>query len=112
LAVIVLLFFLVMDLNGRVANLNRLTNERDMAGTEVAQLQSTADALTTQIAYATSEVAVEDWARDKGRMVRPGDVAIVPVAPEGYTPQPVVTVTPTLEPVENWQVWRILFFGK
>ena len=35
-----------------------------------------------RIAYATSPAAVENWAYDKGHMVRPGDVPVVDRQPD------------------------------
>lgn len=109
---LILLFFLMVDLNSRLNDLYRLTRERDSMRTEIANLTMTAVGLETQIAFATSEVAVENWAREEGVLVRPGDQLIVPIAPAGATPMPVV-VQPT-EPVKlkNWQVWWALFFGE
>ncbi|HZW05006.1 MAG TPA: hypothetical protein VFF68_13820 [Anaerolineaceae bacterium] len=104
-------FYLVMDLNSRLNALNLKTQQHNVASTEVAYLEATVNALHTQIGFATSEVAVEEWARERGRMTRPGDVLVVPLPPENVTPQPVVTVAATPEPMENWEVWRILFFG-
>ena len=105
-------FYLVMDLNSRLNALNLKHQQFNSASTEVAQLEATVNALHTQIAFATSEVAVEEWAREKGRMTLPGDVMVVPLPPEHVTPQPVVTAAATPEPMENWEVWRILFFGQ
>lgn len=108
---IVLLFYLVMDLNARLANLDRLTDQRDRSSTDVAYLESTVSALHTQLAHATSEVAVEEWARQQGRLTRPGDVMVVPLSPGEVTQPAVIVPTATMEPVENWEYWYELFFG-
>lgn len=105
-------FFLVMDLNARLNALNLKNQQFDVKSTEVAYLEATVNALHTQIAYATSEVAVEEWAREKGKMTLPGDVLVIPLPPKDMTPQPVVTEVATPEPLENWEVWRILFLGE
>ncbi len=110
-AVIVLLL-LMMDLNNRVVSLNRLTNQRDDMRTEIAQYRATATVLHTQIAYATSEAAVDEWARDKAHYIQPGDVLVVPLPPPGATPEPVFIPTPTVMPIENYQVWWALIFGE
>jgi len=109
---IIILFFLMMDLNGRVSDLIRLSAKRDEIQTQVAQLTRTEIALHTQIAFATSDVAVEGWVREDKRWIREGDIPLIPLAPPNETPVPQVTPTPTPEPVENWQVWRALFFGQ
>jgi len=109
---LVLLFFLMVDLNSRLNDLYRLTRERDSMRTEIANLTGTAVGLETQIAYATSDVAVEQWAREEGMLVRPGDQLIVPIAPADATPVPVVAPQATQPAMKNWQVWWALFFGE
>ncbi len=108
----VILFFLVMDLNSRLNELSRLSEQQDKALTVVAVLQSTLQVLDTQVAYATSEGAVEDWAYNEGHMVRPGEKLIIPLVPPGATAAPILAPTPTVMPVENWEVWMALIFGK
>ncbi len=112
IGVVVILFLLVMDFNNRVGELLRLNADRDDISTQVANLQATQQSLKAQIAYATSDVAVEEWARSQGHLVRDGDVAIVPMAPPNDTPVPQITPSPTPQQVENWQVWQALFFGR
>jgi cell division protein FtsB len=109
---LVLLFFLMVDLNTRLNDLYRLTRERDSMRTEIANLTATAVGLETQIAYATSDAAVEQWAREEGMLVRPGDQLIVPIAPADATPVPVVALQATQPAMKNWQVWWALFFGE
>ncbi len=108
----VVLFFLVMDLNSRLNELSRLSAQRDKASTVVSVLESTLQVLDTQVAYATSEGAVEDWAYNEGHMVRPGEKLIIPLSPPGTTAVPVLVPTPTVVPVENWEIWMTLIFGQ
>jgi len=108
----VILFFLVMDLNNRLNELSRLTEQENKAATVVAQLNSTMEILQTQVAYASSEGAVEEWAYNEGHMARPGEKLIVPISPEGTTPQAFVEQTPVPTPVPNWRIWLALITGK
>ena len=101
-----------MDLNSRLNELSRLTAQRDRASTVVSVLESTLQVLETQVAYATSEGAVEEWAYNEGHMVRPGEKLIIPLSPPGTTPVPVFLPTPTVVPVENWEIWMALILGK
>jgi cell division protein FtsB len=107
---VVMLALFMMNLNSRLTEYFRLSGERDRLGTQVAYERATKVAIDTQVAYATSDQAVEDWARDEAHMARPGDKVIIPLTPVGQTPVPVVVVTPTPTAVENWQVWWALFF--
>jgi hypothetical protein len=106
---VLIMAYLVMDFNSRTADLRSLTVQREQVAGQVTQLARTQDTLKTQIAYATSDAAVVDWAYEDGNMVRPGDNPVVPVAPPGSTPAP--TPTPVIERpvVSNWQMWMWLF---
>jgi uncharacterized protein (DUF58 family) len=102
---------LVMDFNSRMAELRRLTAEREIVRERMEGLERTQAALQTQIVYATSEAAVNRWAYEDGHMVRPGDNPVVPVAPSNVTPAPTPTPAVTPVAVSNWQRWLSLFIG-
>jgi hypothetical protein len=110
LSAVILLVWLMMNLNSRLNEYFHLSSERDKLGTEVANNRVTKVALDTLAAYATSDQAVEDWGRDEGRMARPGDKIIVPLTPANQTREPKIVVTPTPTSVENWEFWWALFF--
>jgi len=112
IAVAVIMFLLVMDLNSRLNELSRLSEQRDQAATVVANLESTLSVLTTQVEYSRSEGAVEEWAYSEGKMVRPGEQLVIPLSPPGTTPQPVLIPTPTVVAVQNWEIWMALILGK
>lgn len=112
IALAVVLFFLVMDLNSRLNELSRLSDQCDDAATVVANLEGTLAVLQTQQAYAGSVGAVEEWAYNEGHMVRPGEQLVIPLSPPGTTPEPVILPTPTVQPVENWEIWLALILGE
>lgn len=112
LAAIILLIWLMMNINSRVSEYFHLSSERDKLGTEVSYLQATKIALQTNVAYATSDQAVEDWARKEAHMAKPGDKVVIPLTPASQTLQPQITATPTPQYVENWEVWWALFFER
>jgi len=99
------------DLNQRMADARRLEQDAGILQAEVASLQAENEALQTQVAGATSEAAVERWARSEGKMVRPGEVLVFPMAPTGTRLAPVPTPTPEQALPSNWEVWWALFFG-
>jgi cell division protein FtsB len=105
-----ILALLVMDFNNRMADLRRLSDQRQVVAAEVTDLVQTRTALETQIAFATSEGAVRQWAYREGRWVQEGDVLVVPVSPGESTPAPQATLTPTPQPQSNWRIWLSLFF--
>jgi cell division protein FtsB len=106
----IVLFFLLMDLNSRLNDLTRLNNQLSEMETEVGGLRMTQDELRAQIAFATSEAAVSQYARNSG-MIRDGEKLVVPL-PAG-TPVPAQSMLPTPTPmvVKNLDIWWALFFG-
>ncbi|GAB4581823.1 MAG: hypothetical protein Fur0022_45740 [Anaerolineales bacterium] len=111
-ALLVIIILLMAEFNNRMTELNRLTEQRDRAAAQITSLVQTQVALGTQIAYATSVSAVEQWAYEEGKLIRPGDNPVVPLA-SGETQNPTpVPASPIQagEVVENWEVWFALFF--
>jgi len=102
------LILLVMDFNNRMAELRRLTAEKEVVSARVTSLVETQASLETQVAYATSEAAVYYWAYNFEHLGEEGDVLVVPIQVEGSQPQP--TPTPVVTPlvITNWQVWLSL----
>lgn len=108
---ILLFIVLIADLNSRLMELDRLNLERDRVATRYYWVTSTEAVLKTQIAYAQSDAAVEEWAREEGHMVKEGDVVIVPMVPKGATEQPEILPTATPQVVKEIDAWRAIFFG-
>ncbi len=77
----------------------------------IENLEATQSALETQIAYAESDKAVEEWARTYQRYVQPGDQVVIPLSPQEVTVEINYLETPTPSQEENWQIWWELFFG-
>lgn len=108
---ILILMFMMIDFNTRLENLNRLNDQREVARAQATQFMQTQVALQTEVAYATSDQAVEDWARSEGHYQKPGDQPVVPLGKPGS--EPVISSTPTPMPTSmpNWLIWQELFFG-
>ncbi|MEN6410566.1 MAG: septum formation initiator family protein, partial [Anaerolineaceae bacterium] len=102
---LVVLVVLLMSFNERISGLLRLETDRDQVNTSVGQLKQTQQNLQTQIAYATSEIAVEEWARQDRKMVQEGDVAVIPLVAPGTTPPAPTAVAPVTTTVSKWDVW-------
>src|SRR5512140_159912 len=102
---ILILVLMVVDFNARLEELNLLKKHAGVLGDQATQAVQTQAALQTQVAYAGSNQAVEDWARGEGHLVQPEDQAVVPVGQPGTAPlvAPTPAPIPTLMP--NWQVW-------
>jgi hypothetical protein len=101
---LVLLAYLVMEFNGRTAELNHLRGEREVVSARLESKQATKAALEGQIAYATSDAAAMKWAYEN-HMARTGDYVVVPVQALQVTPTPAprpVVVTPEVSNVQRW----------
>ena len=106
---VIVLALLVMDFNNRMAELSRLSDKKEDVAAEATHLVNTQVQLETQIAYATSEGAVEAWAYEEGHLVREGENLVIPLEYPGFTPKVTVIATATPEPKSNLQIWYSLF---
>ena len=104
-----LLVYLVIDFNNRTADLSHLRAEQAVVKEQLDIRQATKSAFEAQIAYATSDRAVEEWAYEN-HLVRPGDIAIIPVQPAESTPVPTPRPVLTTTPESNLDKWLSLFF--
>lgn len=109
---IVVLVLLMMDFNNRLTTMFRLNNEEAGLQTRISDLKATQVKLEDQIAYATSEIALEEWAREDNRMIKEGDHPIILLPPSDYSFEP--TPTPQVETVlpSRIEIWQELLFGE
>lgn len=82
---------------------------------EIAQLMEQQQDLISKLNHVKSDAYVEFWARDEGKMLRDGEILILPQsgritdsAPNSNV-QLVEFVTTAPEP-RNWELWWALFF--
>jgi cell division protein FtsB len=107
---LLILFMMVLGLNSRLSEYLRLSSQKDEMDERIIRLKSTQVALETQIAYADSDKAVEEWARTYERKVLPGDQVIIPLPLGNATSEVNYLATPNPDDLENWQIWWGLFF--
>ena len=110
-ALVVILVLLLMDFNQRMVLLTKMRGQQEDLEQEYSYLESTRDALKTQIAYSNSDLAVEKWAREEGGMVQEGDIPIILLPPSDPVPTKAPEQTTVIDEVEKWQIWQELFFG-
>jgi cell division protein FtsB len=110
-ALIIIFFFMILGLNSRLSELFHLSDQQMIMQTKVSSLKNTDIALNTQIAIATSDLAVEAWARDQGHLAQSGDVVIIPLPPSSEPQDLSIQVAKTPNDTENWQIWWDLFFA-
>lgn len=109
---IFILVLFVIEFNSRLEELNRLNKQRDNMRALATEAIQTQIALHTQVAYAASTDAVEDWARTDGRYLQEGDQPVIPVEQPGSVPVIVNTPVPLPTPMQNWEIWWTLFFDR
>lgn len=108
---LVVLLLVLFAFTQRTAEYLRLTSQLEREEARLTELAATQSALADQIAYATSQAAVEEWARQEARWAREGDFVVIPMAPEGVTPQPATQFQPTATPATNWEAWMNWLFS-
>ena len=109
---ILMLVFIVLEFNRRLEELNMLNQQNEFMHAQATQAIQTQDALQTQVAYAGSNAAVEEWARTDGHYIQDGDLPVVPIGEPGAPPIEASTPVPAPTPMQNWEVWWNLFFDK
>ena len=104
------MILLVTDFNSRMAELTRLRAQKVEELQLREELFATQYALQTQIAYASSDAAVDEWAREQERAALPGDFPVVPLADPNYQPpEPEVQEIQAQAHThwENWMLWLV-----
>ena len=109
---ILALVFIVLEFNRRLEELNMLNEQNQLIQTQATQAIQTQFALQTQVAYAGSDAAVEEWARTDGHYIKDGDLPVVPLAQPGAVPFEASTPIPAPTQLAKWEVWWNLFFGE
>ncbi|MBN1565055.1 MAG: septum formation initiator family protein [Anaerolineae bacterium] len=107
---------LVINFSGRIARGQQMEEERQRLQATVTVLEAQKIELQQEYDYAASDASIEHWAHTEGKMVREGEILVIPV-PAGITeptpvpPAPILIATPIPEPeTPNWQLWWNLFF--
>jgi hypothetical protein len=108
---ILVLVFIVLEFNRRLEELHMLDKQNQLVQTQATQAIQTQLALQTQVGYAGSNAAVEEWARTDGHYIKDGDLPVVPLSQPGSPPIESNTPTPIPTQPAKWQVWWDLFFG-
>ncbi len=109
---ILVLVFVVLEFNRRLEELKMLNEQNDLVHAQATQAIQTQAVLQTQVAYAGSNSAVEEWARTDGHYIQDGDLPVVPIGQPGAPPVEASTPLPAPTPMQNWEVWWNLFFGR
>ena len=107
---IVFLAFMIMDFNGRMAEYRRLSAESEVVEQRLIGEAQTRTSLETQMAFATSDEAVRQFAYEN-HMVGPDDQPVVPLQSAKFTPAPTPLPTVVATEMSNLQKWWLLLTG-
>ncbi len=107
--------FLTLNFSSRVQLDRELQGIHAEVLAEIADLQIEQQSLVEELKYVKSDAYVEYWARDDGKMIREGEILIIPqgLGTGDAAPSAVVELVEfvTTEPdPENWELWWALFF--
>ena len=114
---VALAFGLVLTLNfsGRIKLDGDLGRIHARFSAEIEALLEEQQDLIEELSYVKSDAYVEYWARDEGKMIREGEVLILPKSSGAQVSPPPASIrlvefqTTAPEP-ENWELWWALFF--
>jgi hypothetical protein len=104
---------LTINFSGRIRRGQQIEEVRGHLEATISVLSTEQTHLIESRDFAASDAAVIEWAHREGKLIRPGEILVIPV-PAGIiltpTPQatPLPLATPTTIPIEN--VWWNLFF--
>ncbi len=114
-AILAIGLLLAINFSSRIAAGQPLQDAYNKVVSEVDQLRKEQAALIKQHDYVQSDAYVSQWARSEGKMVRDGEILVIPV-PSGISPEatpqavPDVLVQTTPPEPKGWQLWWSLFF--
>jgi cell division protein FtsB len=114
-AILAIGLILAINFSTRIAAGQPIQQAYDRVLAEIDQLKQEQANLIAERDYARSDAFVEQWARDEGKMVRDGEVLVIPV-PAGISEQPTpipenaINLQTTPPEPEPWTLWWSLFF--
>jgi len=114
-AIIAIGLILAINFSTRLASSRPLNAFYQDVQAEITVLEQTQATLIAERDFVESDAFVEQWARSEGKMVRPGEVLVVPLttsrgAQPTPTPQVFVEVETSPPDPEPWELWWSLFF--
>jgi hypothetical protein len=107
---------LVINLSGRIARGQQMEVERRRLQATIDVLEQQKNNLMKERDYAANDASVEHWAHTEGKMVREGEILVIPI-PAGITeptptpvPQVLIAEQPSEPETPEWHLWWNLFF--
>ncbi|MDZ4670312.1 MAG: hypothetical protein SH821_05540 [Phototrophicales bacterium] len=114
-AIIAIGLILAINFSSRITSSRPLNEFYQSVESEILTLRQEQATLIAERDYAESPAFVQQWARGDGKMIRPGEILVIPLS-AGLPPTP-TPVLPIFNDVqtspqgpENWQLWWALMF--
>jgi cell division protein FtsB len=110
--VVVVGFFVLLDLNSRLSTLYTLRQDVDTDSTKVVALYATEVFLRTEVAKMDNVQKLEEFGRESG-YIQPGDIPIAPIpVKDPDASLDALTVDENEKPprLQNWELWWFLLF--
>lgn len=105
---------LIFDFSQRVVEGQEKISEVQALEQQVEALRYENALLSDAKSYYDSTSFVEAWAHSEGKMIKPGEILIIPMQDSSLPQDPSIATgpltTPQQNPVDEWQVWWQLFF--
>lgn len=101
----------IINFSSRIQAEQRISAEAANLRQEVTAMAATQAAQATELAYVQSDAYVMEWAHSEGRLVREGEVLVVPVPASTAAPTPPPQAPAPDVPDSNLQIWWDLFFA-
>ena len=115
-AILAIGLLLAINFSSRITAGQPLHEAHARVETEIEQLRREQASLMAERDFVRSDAFVERWVRDEGKMVREGEVLVIPVPSasglrEDEQAQQLSVPVQTIPPrPDAWQVWWALFF--
>jgi cell division protein FtsB len=98
--------------NARLATIRQMRQDEARLSQEVSAEQARQANLKLLRAYVASDAYVEHWARVEARMAKPGEVAVIPVAPASAQVNAVSPAPASLPSTIMDEWWAVFFDNK
>lgn len=116
-AILAIGLMLAINFSNRIAADRSLKEVHDKIVQEIDLLKREQGDLINELNYVKSDAFVSAWAHSEGKMVREGEILVVPKPPdnpvqasETVDPLPLVASETSLPEPDPWALWWALFF--
>ena len=103
---------LIFDFSQRIIEGQQKIGEQRKLESEISSLAEKQKELKSNKSYYSSPAYVEAWAHDQGKMVRDGEILVIPVYDQYTQFGTTVTTAEPVRPLLKWHIWWSLFFDE